>query len=273
MQIGSCNQSQAYACHRPPSPAATPDAQTEATRGQRVLARHDQDGDGLLSAAELKDTRLGRKMSVDQFAKADTDGDGKLGAAEIDAALPQRHGGYHGQMAESSVNARIADYLSAKPATEDPSVDVTARIMANLDRDHSGGLNSEEIAGTRLASAVGNGFYDLDADKSGTLDAAELGGFVADYLSGSAAPAVASTADPVAPAAGGPTAAATDTVSDVASATPADAADPAKDAAPDPEAVATGTAAAYAQRIASAFEAALKILQGGTDTGGANALA
>ncbi|CUH63171.1 hypothetical protein TG4357_00516 [Thalassovita gelatinovora] len=57
----------------------------ESTRGEKLVARLDQDQDGGISAEELKDTRLGRRMSVDTFSKIDDDNDGKLTADEIDS--------------------------------------------------------------------------------------------------------------------------------------------------------------------------------------------
>ena len=50
------------------------------SRGERLVARNDQNNDGKLSAAELEGTKLGRRMSVDRFARLDRNDDGMLEA-------------------------------------------------------------------------------------------------------------------------------------------------------------------------------------------------
>lgn len=171
-----------------------------ATRGERTVARLDQDGDGKLSLSELEGSRLGRKLTVDRFARLDADDDGMLGADEIDNGRG-RHGrasGHGGAVAENVVLAQLADYLTERVAPEiNP---LTTEVLARLDGDESGAVNSEEIAGTRLAELIGAGFYDLDADRSGALDAAELNGFIEAEILGLAEPAAAPDDAPEAPA-------------------------------------------------------------------------
>ena len=225
----------------------------------------------MLSVSELSDTKLGRRMSVERFANIDANGDEKLDASELDAAKRARHGS---AAKESALNAQLADHLTEKIEIE-KQPDVATLVMQRLDGDESGGLNSEEIAGTRLAEIIGGEFYQIDADKNGTLDKAELGGLIANYLTGNSAVA-----------AGEP-----ETDNDVAEITEttetADAADVAEDTtsdiestivAPNTDAIPQGadapepddsappaisSAAAYANNIRMAFEAALKILQDG----------
>lgn len=63
----------------------------------RMIERHDADGDGMLTAAEM----LTRPAPDRLFEMADTDGDGALSEAEIDAARERmaemREGRGHGK--------------------------------------------------------------------------------------------------------------------------------------------------------------------------------
>ena len=87
---------------------------------------------------------------------------------------------------KSAVTAKMADYYTEKVATaptiEEQSLDVAKEIIRRLDSDMNGQLNSEEIAGTRLAEKIAEGFYGLDGDKTGTLDVDELYGFILEEL-------------------------------------------------------------------------------------------
>ncbi len=56
---------------------------------ERMLDRHDADGDGALSAGEMREARSGR-----MFMHADADGDGAISKAEFDE-MRDRHGGGH----------------------------------------------------------------------------------------------------------------------------------------------------------------------------------
>lgn len=158
------------------------------SKGERLVARIDGNEDGKLSIGELRDTKIGRRMSVDQFAKIDSNSDGMLEAGELDAAREARPEAtqerrerlYSAAGAESAVRANMAEYLMEK--VDDGSADVAARVIKGLDADESGALNSEEIAGTRLAELLGDGFYALDADKNGALGKEELAGFIAEKL-------------------------------------------------------------------------------------------
>ena len=177
------------------------------SRAERMVARHDADGDGKLSVSEMRDTKLGSKMSVDRFAKLDKNGDGMLEAGELKIGRGKGHAHAYGHMkqaagAESAVRAAMADYLVSK-TDEGAASDVAGRVMDRLDMDKNGGLNSEEIAGTRLAEMIGGEFYQLDGDKSGTLDKVELADFITRTLLGGAPPAVddEQTPDEIAPVA------------------------------------------------------------------------
>ena len=96
-----------------------------------------------------------------------------------------------GASSESVVLAKIADALAAKAEPEPaPAGETLAKMLIErLDGDGSGALNSEEIAGTRLAEKIGDKFYGLDGDKSGTLDVAELRAFIEEAVLGLAEPA------------------------------------------------------------------------------------
>ncbi len=264
-------------------------AEAAPSRGERVVARLDRDGDGAIGLGELQDTKLGRRMKVDHFARLDGNGDGALDAAEIDAGRGRGHkyGHYnHAQgpaMMESVVRANYADFLAQRmPAEDDGPRDVAARVIDRLDGDGSGALNSEEIAGTRLAGMIGDGFHALDADKNGALDEGELTGFVTEHLLGAPAEAPEAAEDAETegladPVAAGEGVAAPEAADGIAPLT-ASADDAVTDAAPDvtdgAEATgaawaaaaapaASGSAADQAQRIASAFETALEILRAG----------
>ena len=151
------------------------------SRGERLVARLDQDNDGKLSVGELKGTRLGEKMSVDRFARLDANDDGLLDAGELN-----RKGRHHKDGpsdVERAMVAKFADLLTERVEPRNLGEEIAKEVLARLDADGSEGLNSEEIAGTRLAEAIGSDFYELDGDKNGALDVAELSAFINDeYL-------------------------------------------------------------------------------------------
>lgn len=183
------------------------------------------------------------------------------------------------RMAESVMVAKFADFLAEKASETSEQSDIAKALLNRLDGDDSGGLNSEEIAGTRLAEHIGDGFYELDGDKNGALDEAELTNFIlshflgeeeapgdGDAAEGAEAPdGVAAVEDlDDAPDAGliddGVQA-----VEESADTGNVDETAPVEEtgeaAAPEPSASVT-----YAESIRSAFEAALAVLQNGTDT-------
>ena len=113
------------------------------SRGERLVARNDQNNDGKLSTAELQGTKLGRRMSVDKFARLDRNDDGMLEASELDRKRARRSEGP--SMMEQVVVARFADFLAAKPEPQ-PKPDaskIAEAVLARLDKDDSAGLNSE----------------------------------------------------------------------------------------------------------------------------------
>lgn len=156
------------------------------SRGERIVARLDGNDDGKLDIAELAESRLGRKMSVERFARTDTNGDLMLDAAEIDAMRRGKHGT---AMREAAMRSRYAAYLAEKvEPRETDDGDVATELIRLLDGDGSGRLNSEEIAGTRLAQLIGGDFFEIDADRNGGLDRAELSGFLTQQLAGAVEP-------------------------------------------------------------------------------------
>ncbi|MGR3291865.1 MAG: hypothetical protein ACU0C9_11830 [Paracoccaceae bacterium] len=176
------------------------------TKGEKIVAHLDQDNDGMLSPAELKDTKLGKNMTVDRFARIDANDDGMLDAGELDSIKLRGHGHGHGyghmhgsDMMKNVVNAQFANYLTEQVEDVDVGTDIASRIMHELDGDHSGELNSEEIAGTRLAQLIGGVFFDIDADKNGALSEQELADFVTNYLLGGADETVPDAAAAAAP--------------------------------------------------------------------------
>ena len=95
-------------------------------------------------------------------------------------------GKYGAEAMKNAMTTKMADYftekVSAPPTIEEQSLDVAKEIIRRLDADMNGSLNSEEIAGTRLAEKIAEGFYGLDGDKTGTLDVDELYGFILEEL-------------------------------------------------------------------------------------------
>ena len=191
-----------------------------ASRGERLVARLDADEDGALGIAELAGSRLGKHMTLDRFARLDTNGDDKLDAAELDS-LRRGERGPAGR--ETAMRAQYAAWLAE--TVEPAGDDVAGQVIDLLDTDGNGRLNSEEIAGTRLAQIIGGDFYRLDGDRNGALDTAELADFLAERLT--APEEVAATED-------------TDS--------------------------GTTSSSAYQQAIQSAFDNALQILSGSSDS-------
>jgi Ca2+-binding EF-hand superfamily protein len=254
------------------------------SRGERLVARNDQDNDGKLSPAELQGTKLGRRMSVDRFASLDRNDDGMLEASELSRRTGR--GSDSPSMMEQVVVARFANYLAAKPETEvkPDASKVADAVLARLDKDGSTGLNSEEIAGSRLAEKLGSGFYELDRDKNGALDKEELTAFiskafleqtetndeadatkakVADDDADSAVKASTSDAanTTVAPAQA-------DVDEPVATASKSNPGDTFEFADAQPlaaTAAASSSSVAFADQVRASFEAALEVLKSGAD--------
>lgn len=183
-----------------------------AGRGEKIVARLDQDGDGKLGLNELAGTRIGKKMTVDRMARMDANGNGMLEASEFNrrkgvaasdaAAAAQAKAAPAETVAdgkpgavekpaqkpstEAAIIAQMADYYAAKVSPEDQikarAEALAQELVKRLDADGSGKLNTEEIAGTRLAEKIGEGFYKLDADRNGGLDLEELFGFLRQEL-------------------------------------------------------------------------------------------
>ena len=237
------------------------------SRGERLVEKFDSDGNGKIAMAELEGTRLGKRMSVDRFARLDRDGDLELSADELNHG---RRGkgyafGHFSKVAEASVLSQIADALAASAEAESQEDTLADLVIDRLDSDDSGALNSEEVAGTKLANLIGADFYTLDADKSGTLDKAELSELLREKVFG----LTETPADDPEPE---------KVVAEVDDDAPIDVGLPSEDvptAAPDPTiAVLTPDTANDApsgtlstnNRIASSFEAALQLLQNGQQT-------
>lgn len=222
------------------------------SRGERLVARLDGDADGAISLAELAGSRLGRRTSVDRFARMDANGDSRLDAGELDAA---RRGHRGAAMQENAMRQRFANYLAARVDEPDRGTDVAGRVLERLDSDDSGGLNSEEIAGTRLADLIGGDFYAIDGDRNGALDRSELAGFLTVHVLGAGDQALP-VADAGAPLDDAPEPGAVeDAVLDVGETVAA---------AGSPPVTSTRQATGgsdYTRDISNAFDAALKILQ------------
>jgi len=110
---------------------------------------------------------------------------GSTGSSDRGERLIARLDTGSGQV-EQALIAKFADLLAEKLPPPDPGADIAKALLARLDADDSGALNSEEIAGTRLAQAIGSDFYELDSDRNGALDKAELSAFITDQYLGSA---------------------------------------------------------------------------------------
>ena len=252
------------------------------SRGERLVARNDQNNDGKLSTAELQGTKLGRRMSVDRFARLDRNDDGMLEASELNRKKAPRTDGP--SMMEQVVVARFADFLAGKPepqAKPDASK-VAEAVIARLDKDDSSGLNSEEIAGTRLAEKLGSGFYELDSDKNGALDKEELTSFISKAYLGEAE----ADAEAIQPATGDATneddiqptsldvakedvpeaaSRADDSVAASSEPEPFEAVEVAETQASDKAVSESSSSVAYADQIRASFEAALEVLKNGAD--------
>jgi len=243
--------------------------QNRPSRGERIVARLDQNDDGQLGISELADTKFGRRMSVDGFARLDRNGDSMLDAAELDKGMFRRRGS---AMIEAAMRARFADHLAEKLPDNDAEDDVASMVIQRLDADESGALNSEEIAGTRLAKAIGGEFYNIDADKNGALDKAELSNFIAGHLSGrpgDVAEIETETANDDDVEDGRTTVSASPAASDLpenpeVGVTPTAEPVSAPVAAASTDSFATSAGAKYAEDIRNAFEAALEVLKEGS---------
>jgi len=111
-------------------------------RGHGGLKKLDIDGDGMISQAEAKDSRL-----ADKFAELDADKDGKLSKDELHA-MKGRHG----------------------KGPKDPA-ERAAHFMEKFDADKDGAISSAEVAGH---PHFADKFAELDADKDGKLTSTEL---------------------------------------------------------------------------------------------------
>lgn len=273
MQIGQ--QTAGFGFGRPvmPAQAASPREAEGPSRGERLVGRLDRDNDGKLGLSEIADSKLGRRMTVDRFARLDTNGDNALDARELGDRPGKGLGWAWGArareaMMQNVVTAQMADYLTQRVPEAMPGEDLVNAVIARLDADGSGALNSEEIAGTRLAEKIGAGFYDLDGDRSGTLDTAELGAFIRAEVLGLADPATPPEAAAVADVA------TTDPVTETVTDAPAELAenaetgqvgDAAETATVDVPA-GTGATPNPAQAMLSAFETALQMIEDGQET-------
>lgn len=269
MHIGTQNFGiQNHAAHQARQRASQAQNHDHASRSERLVARHDANDDGKLSTAELQDTRLGKKMSIDRFARLDKNGDGQLEAGELN-----RRGRHHGHdhhnkpstgpsQVESALVAKFADLLAAPATPPEPPAnlgeDIAKALLSRLDKDDSGALNSEEIAGSKLAEKIGAGFYDLDGDKNGALDTAELSAFITEQFLGAAETDDADAVDETGEVAD---------VAPLAPTEPTDAADAVEPVEETPAVTAPVDAAgpSYADSLRASFEAALEVLEKGNE--------
>ncbi len=111
-------------------------------RGHGGLKKLDIDGDGMISQAEAKDSRI-----ADKFAELDADKDGKLSKDELHA-MKGRHG----------------------KGPKDPA-ERAAHFMEKFDADKDGAISSAEVASKPHFAEK---FAELDADKDGKLTSTEL---------------------------------------------------------------------------------------------------
>ena len=120
-------------------------------RGHGRLKKLDTDGDGMISLAEARDSRI-----ADKFAELDLDRDGKLSKDELRAMKGKHRGEGHD---------KGHGWKGKDPAER------AAHFMAKFDADKDGALSSAEVAEhPRLAGK----FAELDADRDGKLVTAEL---------------------------------------------------------------------------------------------------
>ncbi len=123
----------------------------EAAQSPR-LARHferlDRDGDGRLTADELRQTRQGKgsrhargPQGVDGLARLDTDGDGRISRAELEAAQARReaHRAEHAQRGDRERGPR-----SARSGERPQCPDLLANFDA-IDTNRDGVLDRREL--------------------------------------------------------------------------------------------------------------------------------
>lgn len=263
MQIGQQTPGAGYARPFVPPPANLSRETDGQSRGERIVGRLDRDKDGKIGPSEVAESRFGSKMSVERFARLDANSDGALDAAELDARRGWAWGkAMREEMMQNVVTAQMADYLTEKVPEAMPGDDLVKAVIARLDGDGSGALNSEEIAGTRLAEKIGAGFYDLDGDKSGTLDMAELGAFIRAEVLGLADPVAAPAEEAVEEVA----AADPEETTEVAEAAEVpEAAETAETAAPETVAAPEAGTLDPQQAMISAFETALQMIKDGQE--------
>ncbi|HEY0134226.1 MAG TPA: EF-hand domain-containing protein [Nannocystis sp.] len=134
-----------FACDKEDTDNAEPnDAAVESNdgdrghRGRGGLKKLDTDGDGMISQAEARDSRL-----ADKFAELDADKDGKLSKDELHAMKGKGH---------------------------DPA-ERAAHMLKKFDANNDGAITQAEVGDhPKLADK----FAELDADKDGKLTSTEL---------------------------------------------------------------------------------------------------
>ncbi len=128
------------------APAADSTAQERGPKANK-MQRHDADGSGTLSAAEVAGTKLETR-----FAEIDADSDGELTREEM-RAHHKAHKGKEGKKGKDRDHrARMAERF------------------AKRDADGNGSLSAAEVAGTKMEKH----FSKLDADGDGALTMAEM---------------------------------------------------------------------------------------------------
>lgn len=133
----------------------------------RILAAHDADGDGSLSAVEVGQTPLAR-----HFGEVDADGNGTISREELAAAEPP-----HGK--------------KRRGHPKDPKA-AAAHKLAKYDTDGDGAISVAEAGDSRLAGH----FAAIDGDADGKLTLIELESWKAGHRRHGCKDGVASKTEP-----------------------------------------------------------------------------
>lgn len=119
----------------------------------KVIAKHDSDGDNLLSFEEIG-------FKEDHFAKADSDGDGLLSQEELSSDM-QAH-------MQALANGSPRPPMGGDPKGGKNAEEITSEIFDELDTNEDGYVSLEEsLAGEEM-------FNKADSDGDGLLSEEEL---------------------------------------------------------------------------------------------------
>jgi Ca2+-binding EF-hand superfamily protein len=144
-------------------------AQKRGEHHAKFFAKADSDGDGELSADELKAAHEARREKMESrrkehgdamFAKLDTDNSGGLSAEELAAGHKAHEGrkGKHAEMGEGGEHGKRGDHRGG----------MAMHMLKRADAD-----GDKAVTRAEFDAAVAKHFAEVDTDKSGTITAEE----------------------------------------------------------------------------------------------------